>query len=271
MGDHLDSTAYVMRRNTLGLALGGAGAAAAIALTAVALAAEIHGLAQIGVVFFTFSSGLFAACYRLAPEPVALRANRRGLWIGDAFVSAAQLASASVEPFDGGARLNLALRGGATVQLLVKSSAEAQRVARLVTPPAPLPPQPDAFLRGEAAAEAAALSRGDRSFEAWIDHLRKIAAGAGASHRAAPIVPERLSMILESPHAPPILRAAAAIALGPRLTPRERYRVADTAPPRLRIALEGAADPDRAEDLEALLAEMERDEEEIAAARSRER
>jgi hypothetical protein len=93
-----------------------------------------------------------------------------------------------------------------------------------------------------------ALQRAGRDARAWLSRLRRIEAGANASAREAPVAPERLWRVLESPSAPPETRAGAAAALAGALDDdgRRRLRVVldDTAHPRLRVALESALDGD---------------------------
>ncbi|MEZ4311127.1 MAG: hypothetical protein R3F14_24055 [Polyangiaceae bacterium] len=101
-----------------------------------------------------------------------------------------------------------------------------------------------------------ALAQQGRPARAWVTHLRTIGTGANADHRRAPVPPDRLWRIVESPMEDPEARAAAAIALGftaestggaggaggPEGTsPRLRAIARNTAEPRLRVAFETAA------------------------------
>jgi hypothetical protein len=94
-------------------------------------------------------------------------------------------------------------------------------------------------------ADLQALARRGRPVKDWIVHLLGVGAGANADHRRAPMPPERLWRIVESPTEDPEARAAAAVALsGAKDDPtRKRLRAvaSNTAAPRLRIALEAAA------------------------------
>jgi hypothetical protein len=116
----------------------------------------------------------------------------------------------------------------------------------------------------ETEADAPRLYRGGRSVRGWIAELRALGAGANAAHRVAPFADERLWRIVESPATQPTVRAAAAVALGPRLDPRDRVRLRAaalaTTAPRLRTALEAAAGSARDAELEALLAEVEEED-----------
>jgi len=119
----------------------------------------------------------------------------------------------------------------------------------------------EAFASKTAVADASILSRGDRSVGDWVAHLRALGLGAGATHRTAPVVPERLWRVLEDPRTLPSARAAAAVALGPTLDAEARARLRATAAvttaPKLRIALGTAADTEEAAELEAILAAVE--------------
>jgi hypothetical protein len=121
--------------------------------------------------------------------------------------------------------------------------------------------------------EAPLLRRGDRAPRAWIEKLRAVGLGAHAAHRTAPVPPDRLWRIVECPGSSPTLRAAAAVALGPRLDARDRERLraaaSTTSAPRLRLALEGAASTADQAELSALLAGVEEEEGPPAADRRR--
>ncbi|MFO0619652.1 MAG: hypothetical protein U0414_44120 [Polyangiaceae bacterium] len=101
--------------------------------------------------------------------------------------------------------------------------------------------------------DAGALERRDRDVSAWRDHLRGLAAGAHVDARVAPIEDERLFRVAADPHAREDVRAGAAAALHFRSAAepgadaearRNRLRVIarETASPKLRIAIESAAD-----------------------------
>jgi hypothetical protein len=115
---------------------------------------------------------------------------------------------------------------------------------------------------GSVEAAAALLVRRDRDVHTWIQELRAIGAGANADLRTAPMNPEHLWRIVESHTVPPEARAAAAVALGPRLDEegRQRLRVAveAVADERLRVAVNVAARSDAEEDaaLEEALGEV---------------
>lgn len=116
--------------------------------------------------------------------------------------------------------------------------------------------------RGKPVSPEARLLRGERSIEAWVRDLRRAGAGAAANHRIAPIPIEKLLEVAEDPHADPIMRANAAIALGANTENgefRNRLRIAAqaTAAPRLRVALERAATVDDEAALTEALSEVE--------------
>ena len=108
------------------------------------------------------------------------------------------------------------------------------------------------------------LHRGGRGLRGWIAELRALGMGVNAAHRTAPVPADRFWRIVESPGTPPTIRAAAAVALGPRLDARDRDRLrlaaSTTVAPRLRLALEAAAGSARDVELEALLAEVEQED-----------
>jgi hypothetical protein len=117
---------------------------------------------------------------------------------------------------------------------------------------------------GEGTAEATLLDRRGRDLRGWIEELRALGTGARAAHRVAPVSSDHLWRIVESAGARPPIRLAAALALGPRLDGRDRDRLRATASattsPRLRIALEGAANAAPPVELEPLITAVEADE-----------
>lgn len=157
------------------------------------------------------------------------------------------------------AGVHLLLESGETITLPIASAGQVggPRV-RLVTNRLQ-----EAFAdhqRGARAAVEARLMRGEQQMHAWVRSLRRAGAGAGANHRIAPVPTDRLLEVVEDPHADPIMRANAAIALGAdteHAEIRSRVRVAAqaTAAPRLRVALEKAVEnEDEAALAEALAA-----------------
>ncbi len=108
------------------------------------------------------------------------------------------------------------------------------------------------------------LLRGERAFAGWIAELRTVGLGARVAHRVAPVLPDHLWRLVESAAARPTIRAAAAVALGPRLDARDRDRLraaaAATTGPRLRIALDAAAGSASDGELTSMLAEVEQEE-----------
>lgn len=114
-----------------------------------------------------------------------------------------------------------------------------------------------------AAGAVPALERRGRSHRAWITELRRIGAGASVDHRTAALDPDALVRVLEDPDADPAARAAAAIAAAPadpEIKERIRIAASTTASPKLRVALEHAAN-DEEDDaaLEEALAALERE------------
>ncbi len=95
--------------------------------------------------------------------------------------------------------------------------------------------------------DASLLAQGERAIEEWVGALRGIAAKT-ATFREPGAIMDQLWTVLEDVQAPAEKRAAAAVALSPHLDEggRERVRLAAqaTVAPKLRIALEAAADDD---------------------------
>ncbi|MEO8799515.1 MAG: hypothetical protein ABI551_16605, partial [Polyangiaceae bacterium] len=105
------------------------------------------------------------------------------------------------------------------------------------------------------------LARGQRSAKEWISALRTLGSGAGdLTYRVATIEPERLFAVVESPTEPPVVRAAAAVALAKTATMEQRVRLKNSTKtvvePRLRVALEAAIGEDE-EALEGALHALE--------------
>jgi hypothetical protein len=109
----------------------------------------------------------------------------------------------------------------------------------------------------DASSDASALRRGQTSVAAWIQRLRSMGLG---SHRTAALDVDLLWRVVEDRTALPSARAAAAVALGNDASEATRVRLRDVAEasiaPKLRIAIEAAADEEEAT-LEAALAELE--------------
>lgn len=109
--------------------------------------------------------------------------------------------------------------------------------------------------------DAALLGRGSRDVKDWIAMLRSIGAGA-SSFRTAALAPERLLRVVEDPTAEASVRAAAAVALGaaPDAESRSRLRLVaqSVAAPRVRVAIERAAEGAPEEELEAAMTEVSR-------------
>jgi len=128
-----------------------------------------------------------------------------------------------------------------------------------------------ASYRESQADPAAALQRRGRNGEQWIHGLRNIGAGADGSLRTAPLSRDRLWRIVQDASSEPQSRAAAAVALATEIDEPDRQQLnavaRATAAPKLRIALEAAANGDKDEtELAALLEAVQLEEQ--AAKRS---
>ena len=90
-------------------------------------------------------------------------------------------------------------------------------------------------LAGDAPQAALVLDRGEKTAREWLDQLRAIGAGAGATFRSAQLTREQLLRIVESTTAAAKERIAAAAALHDALTEEEK--------PRIRVAADRCAEP----------------------------
>ena len=222
-------------------------------------------LVPIGLGFATLGLGLFMISsrthLRVGADGIVLRWFRN-----ERFVSFDEIAS--IELYEekrfqrrrwAGARIRL--RSGETITLPVSSAGEVggPRVRLVLNR---LQQAHADHQRGVRASAEARLTRGDRPMLAWVRDLRRAGAGAAADHRVAPMPTDRLLELAEDPHADPVMRANAAVALGANTESeqlRKRLRVAAqaTAAPRLRVALEKAAEVDDEAALAEALSEVE--------------
>jgi PH (Pleckstrin Homology) domain-containing protein len=107
-------------------------------------------------------------------------------------------------------------------------------------------------LAGSAPQAALALSRGQRSVHDWIEALRRVGEGDGATFRDALPTRDQLLAVVESTTAAAKERLAAVIALQSKLTEDEK--------PRLRVAAERCVAPDLRERMVRVI-DAEADEE----------
>lgn len=113
----------------------------------------------------------------------------------------------------------------------------------------------------------ATIARAERTGAEWLEALRDVGLGVGASYRRAATDAEALARLLDDPRAKPSNRAAAAIVLSvlgdQTATSKLRVAAKTMASPRVRIALENVASEtavaEALEELEAL--ELERAQE----------
>lgn len=158
-----------------------------------------------------------------------------------------------------GDRLTLESRDGTKLTLRVRTNppshdharpSKASRAAYVAAVAARIEQARAAHGPHDARLDVALLARGQRSISDWVQALRAPLLRGPDGFRNAAMLPERLWKTIDDAHAPPVDRAAAAVALGPALdaTGRERLlRVAAvTALPRLRVAVEAAARDDEA-------------------------
>jgi hypothetical protein len=110
----------------------------------------------------------------------------------------------------------------------------------------------------EGTLEVGALLRGQRDAGAWVAALRSALTRDAEGFREAPVFPEQLWAAVEDGQAAPEVRAAAAGARAPALDEvgKQRLRVAAgvVASPRLRVAIEAAAEGDDERLVEAMSA-----------------
>lgn len=104
--------------------------------------------------------------------------------------------------------------------------------------------------------ERAALARGARSPERWVEELRALASHGGQYRQGLGLDRPRLWAIAENPAAAPDLRAGAAISIAATLADDERTRLRELAAaimePKLRAAFERVADARDVGELEAV-------------------
>ena len=121
-----------------------------------------------------------------------------------------------------------------------------------------------AYRADEPAHAEAMLERGGRPMRAWLRSLKGMGTGAQANVRIAPVPRDELFRVLENPAIAAAKRASAAIALsaGASAEDSSRLRAAAQAiaAPKLRIAVQKAADASPDDALAEALAELEADE-----------
>ncbi|NUP06843.1 MAG: hypothetical protein HOW73_12395 [Polyangiaceae bacterium] len=160
--------------------------------------------------------------------------------------------------------IELFFHGGAQLQLPVGEANEAELACSALY--ARVRQALAEFQSAREGARIEALARAGRDDRTWVDALRALGRGEGASHRRAAIPTDRLLTAALDPSAAPRDRACAAIAVGPSLTPDERVRVRESAEasasPKLRIAIERALNDD--EGVEEALAALEAEQNEHA-------
>jgi hypothetical protein len=154
--------------------------------------------------------------------------------------------------------IELVLRNGATVRIPILSKRSFGQSNLELVVAERIREAMESHRQGDPAAETALLARQARPLSAWIQSLRAIGSGAHVDHRTAPVAPERLFRIVEDPSLTASARAGAAVALGASLDDGGKARLKGAAgaiaAPKLRIAIEAAADGDDAALVEALSA-----------------
>jgi hypothetical protein len=158
--------------------------------------------------------------------------------------------------------IRLVLTTGEEVDLPIPTVTEAQQNqgSRIALVEERIREAMDGFGRGDVAADAALLRRGDRAAGEWLSTLRSMGAGADVTLRSAPVSRERLLRVAEDPTAPVAARVAAVVALGDEDgDSRARLqRIAEaTAAPELRRTIEKAAHSQDDAELAEALAEVE--------------
>ncbi len=157
----------------------------------------------------------------------------------------------------------LLLKSGKTVRIPVAQQGWDNGMGAIV--PERIREAMDVARLGGTEVDAALLQREGRDVREWMASLRSIGAGANASLRTAPILPERLWRLVEDSALPPATRAAAAVALGADLDDegRSRLRAAAeaVAAPRLRVAIERVAGGGSEDELAEALTEIQESEE----------
>ncbi|HEX7601540.1 MAG TPA: hypothetical protein VF316_08045, partial [Polyangiaceae bacterium] len=207
----------------------------------------------VALAIFVVALALTAAAF--APSKLDVGADGITLrWLGTTrYVAFADVVSARERTVYGAHALDLELRSGKTLRILVQPIQKRN-------------PAPGIFARvreamalasGEpASSEAILLDQGTRSPREWLLELRALGMGAKASHRSAAVNPESLWRLVDDPKADAKARIAAAVVLGARKEPElgERLRIAtaSTADPTLKSAFDAAMREDDAALEEAL-------------------
>jgi len=192
----------------------------------------------------------------------------RWLW-QSRFIPHSEIASASagVVGFGNSRRRTLTIQLESNEEVVVAVGSPRWEAGRTDALKARIDQARAAYLRGDTGADVASLAREGRDHLEWIAVLR--AALDKGRHRAAAILPERLWSVLEDPSRDPVERAASAVVLGPKLGPKERIRLEETAAavasPRLRIALESVCEDSEAEALAEAMAELEAEQLEVTS------
>ncbi|MEI8256616.1 MAG: hypothetical protein WCJ30_13160 [Deltaproteobacteria bacterium] len=129
-----------------------------------------------------------------------------------------------------------------------------------------------AHARGtEGTVSSLAIERGGRSVSEWIAHLRDLARRQEGGMRQAPVLRSHLWSMLADPGASTRDRAGAAVALShgageePATQQRLRVMAQSVASPRLRVAIEAAAEGEDAR-LERALEQLEQDDVQVGSA-----
>lgn len=184
--------------------------------------------------------------WRAVREPVRVKADGAGLTLGARLVVRSTIRSGLVQP-------------GHVDIFFIYRRGEEERYLGLIEER--IREAMDDYGRGDTAADAALLRRGDRAAGAWLSALRSIGAGANTSLRTAPVSRERLLRVAEDPASPVVERVAAAVALGDDEDGESRSRLRSlaeaTAAPDLRRAIEEAGHSRDDAELAEALAQVE--------------
>jgi hypothetical protein len=185
----------------------------------------------------------------LALVPTRIRVGADGVatsWLGmfRKFFSYAEMTD--VHPTENG--VELALRSGKKARIATTPARPGNSALSLASREAllaRLQEGREAFAQHRDAEASALVARGSRAIDEWLTALREL---GSAGYRDAALPRETLWRIAEDPTADPTARAGAAVALRSKLDDAERTRLRDaaeaTVAPRIRVALEAAAEDD---------------------------
>lgn len=206
----------------------------------------------------------FGACLTVVLSPATLKVGADGVlfeWMmRRRFVPYAEIDDVSVvtRPGPNGSQQSVVQlkRGASTVDIAPSVSGAVPHFAETIAQRIR-----DASTPVRETDHVGSLAQEGRSPRDWIAHLKRVGTGAAAGLRTAAVPTARLLGLLEDVSQPRRVRLAAAIAIRASDDPNAKTRILEVAnaaaSPKLRIALEAAADSAHDEELEAIVADVD--------------